>query len=39
LTEAAGDAARVEAYGGGHELDDAARKDRLAWLRRELGLP
>jgi dienelactone hydrolase len=39
LTEAAGDAAQVEAYGGGHELDDAARKDRLTWLRRELGLP
>jgi pimeloyl-ACP methyl ester carboxylesterase len=39
LTEAAGDAVKAEAYGGGHELDDAARKDRLAWLRRELQLP
>jgi hypothetical protein len=39
LTEAAGDAVQADAYGGGHELDDAARKDRLAWLRRELGLP
>ena len=38
LTEAAGDAVQAEAYGGGHELDDAARKDRLAWLRGELEL-
>jgi len=38
LTEAAGDAADAETYESGHELDDEARKDRLAWLRAELGL-
>jgi predicted esterase len=38
LTEAAGDAADTETYESGHELDDEARKDRLAWLRAELGL-
>jgi hypothetical protein len=38
LTEAAGDDAKTEAYESGHELDAAARKDRLAWLRAELGL-
>jgi dienelactone hydrolase len=38
LTEAASDPSKTESYAAGHELDDAARKDRLAWLRRELGL-
>jgi hypothetical protein len=38
LTEAAGDDAKTDAYESGHELDAAARKDRLAWLRAELGL-
>jgi dienelactone hydrolase len=38
LFEAASEPKRTETYGGGHELDDAARGDRLAWLREELGL-
>jgi hypothetical protein len=38
LTEAASEPKQAESYDGGHELDDAARKDRLAWLRQELGL-
>jgi hypothetical protein len=38
LTEAAGDAAQAKSYESGHELNDEARKDRLAWLREQLGL-
>jgi len=38
LTEAASEPKKAESYDAGHELDDAARKDRLAWLRAELGL-
>jgi len=38
VTEAASEPKKVESYDSGHELDDAARKDRLAWLREELGL-
>jgi uncharacterized protein len=38
LTEAASEPKKAESYDAGHELDDAARKDRLAWLRDELGL-
>jgi hypothetical protein len=39
LTAAASDPKRVESYPSDHELDhDAARRDRLAWLRAELGL-
>ena len=38
LTEAAGDAADTKTYESGHELDEEARNDRLAWLRAELGL-
>jgi hypothetical protein len=38
LTEAASEPKKAESYDAGHELDDAARKDRLAWLREELGL-
>jgi dienelactone hydrolase len=38
LTEAASEPRKAEGYDAGHELDDAARKDRLAWLREELGL-
>jgi predicted esterase len=38
LTEAAGDGAETKSYESGHELDEEARKDRLAWLRAELGL-
>jgi len=38
LTEAASEPKKAESYNAGHELDDAARKDRLAWLRDELGL-
>jgi predicted esterase len=38
LTEAAGDAAEAKDYAAGHELDDEARKDRLAWLREQFGL-
>jgi hypothetical protein len=38
LTEAAGDAAEAKEYASGHELNDDARADRVAWLRRELGL-
>jgi dienelactone hydrolase len=29
---------KESSYDGGHELDDAARADRLAWLREKLGL-
>jgi hypothetical protein len=38
LTQAASEPKQAESYDGGHELDDAAREDRLAWLRQELGL-
>jgi dienelactone hydrolase len=38
LTEAASEPKQAETYDGGHELDEVARKDRLAWLREELGL-
>jgi hypothetical protein len=38
LFEAAGEPKRMELYGGGHELDEQARRDRLAWLREQLGL-
>ena len=38
LTEAAGDAAEAKSYESGHELNDEARKDRLAWLTEQLGL-
>jgi predicted esterase len=38
LTEAAGDQAESKSYESGHELNDAARKDRLAWLRQQLAL-
>jgi hypothetical protein len=38
LTEAASEPKKTEGYDAGHELDDAARKARLAWLRKELGL-
>jgi len=38
LTEAASEPKKAQSYDAGHELDDAARKDRLAWLRDELGL-
>jgi dienelactone hydrolase len=39
LTAAASDPKKVESYASDHELEhDAARKDRLAWLRAELGL-
>jgi dienelactone hydrolase len=38
LTEAASEPKKAESYDAGHELDDAARTDRLAWLRKELGL-
>ena len=38
LTEAASEPKKAESYDAGHELDDAARTDRLAWLRQELGL-
>jgi predicted esterase len=38
LTEAAGGDAEAESYESGHELDAEARRDRLAWLRAELGL-
>ena len=38
LTEVASEPKKAESYDAGHELDDAARMDRLAWLREELGL-
>ena len=38
LTEAAGAAAEAKDYASGHELNDEARKDRLAWLRDQFGL-
>jgi dienelactone hydrolase len=38
LFKAAGEPKRVELYPGGHELDAKARRDRLTWLREELGL-
>lgn len=38
LTEAASEPKKAESYDAGHELDEAARKDRLAWLREQLGL-
>jgi predicted esterase len=38
LTEAAGDAAEAKSYESGHELNAEARRDRLAWLKQQLGL-
>jgi fermentation-respiration switch protein FrsA (DUF1100 family) len=38
LTEAAGDQAESKSYESGHELNDAARRDRLAWLREQLAI-
>jgi fermentation-respiration switch protein FrsA (DUF1100 family) len=38
LTEAAGSAAEAKSYESGHELNEEARRDRLAWLRQQLGL-
>jgi dienelactone hydrolase len=38
LTEAARDQAESKSYESGHELNEAARKDRLAWLREQLAL-
>jgi hypothetical protein len=38
LFAAASDPKREKAYDGGHELDDVARTDRLAWLREQLGI-
>jgi predicted esterase len=38
LVEAAGAGAKSANYESGHELNDDARADRLAWLREELGL-
>jgi predicted esterase len=38
LFAAAGEPKRIELYEGGHELDAKARRDRLAWLREQLGL-
>jgi predicted esterase len=38
LTEAAGEAAGAKSYESGHELNEEARKDRLAWLREQFGL-
>jgi pimeloyl-ACP methyl ester carboxylesterase len=38
LYEASSEPKETRSYGGGHELDDAARTDRLAWLRKELDL-
>lgn len=37
LFEAASEPKRMELYGGGHELDAKARRDRVAWLREQLG--
>jgi dienelactone hydrolase len=37
LFEATGEPKRMELYTGGHELDEKARRDRLAWLREQLG--
>jgi predicted esterase len=38
LTEAAGSAADAKSYESGHELNEDARKDRLAWLRQQFDL-
>ena len=38
LTEAAGDQAESKSYESGHELNEAAQKDRLVWLRQQLAL-
>jgi hypothetical protein len=38
LFAAASDPKREKGYDGGHELDDVARSDRLAWLREQLGV-
>jgi hypothetical protein len=38
LAEAASEPNKVESYETGHELNEEARKNRLAWLRGELGL-
>jgi fermentation-respiration switch protein FrsA (DUF1100 family) len=38
LYEAASDPKSEKSYATGHELDDAARADRLDWLRKQLGL-
>jgi dienelactone hydrolase len=37
LEEAAPEPGKAESYGGGHELDEAARKDRDAWLAEQLS--
>lgn len=39
ITAAAGPAAESRTYDAGHELDDAARADRDAWLADQLDLP
>jgi dienelactone hydrolase len=38
LVEAASEPKRVARYGGGHELDEQARSDRIAWLAEQLEL-
>ena len=38
LFAAASDPKREKGYDGGHELDEVARADRLAWLREQLGV-
>jgi hypothetical protein len=38
LFAAASDPKSEKGYDGGHELDDVARADRLAWLRKQLGV-
>ena len=38
LTDVTSEPKKAESYEAAHKLDDAARKDRLAWLREELGL-
>jgi hypothetical protein len=38
LFEATSEPKRMEKYNGGHELDEVARKDRLAWLREQLQI-
>jgi dienelactone hydrolase len=38
LFEATSEPKRMEKYDGGHELDEVARKDRLAWLREQLQI-
>ena len=38
FVEAAGEPKRVDWYDAGHDLNDQARKDRIAWLTQTLGL-